>query len=118
MFVYIASAYTIGDVALNVRVNIDAANQVAKAGHIPYAPLLSHFWHMNYFHEHEFWLQLGKAWVERCDAVIRLPGPSRGADIEVEYAYKLGKRVYYSVEDFVKANVGAEHALLLPCREQ
>ena len=34
-----------------------------------------------------------------CDAVLRIPGPSRGADLECELAREMGKPVYSSVED-------------------
>lgn len=34
-----------------------------------------------------------------CDAVLRIPGESRGADLECELARKMGKPVYTSVEE-------------------
>ena len=34
-----------------------------------------------------------------CDAVLRIPGESRGADLECELARSLGKPVYTSVDD-------------------
>jgi hypothetical protein len=34
-----------------------------------------------------------------CDAVLRIPGDSRGADLECELALSLGKPVYSSVDD-------------------
>jgi hypothetical protein len=37
--------------------------------------------------------------LERCDAVLRLPGASRGADLDVERARALGLPVYGSVEE-------------------
>jgi hypothetical protein len=38
-------------------------------------------------------------WLAKCDAVLRLPGASSGADREVEYAQKLGIPVFYSIEE-------------------
>ena len=37
--------------------------------------------------------------LQRCDAVLRIPGDSRGADLDVERAQALGLPVYSSVED-------------------
>ena len=37
--------------------------------------------------------------LERCDAVLRLPGASRGADMDVSRARALGLPVYASVEE-------------------
>jgi hypothetical protein len=35
----------------------------------------------------------------RCDAVLRLPGQSKGADEDVRLATELGLAVYYRIED-------------------
>jgi hypothetical protein len=40
------------------------------------------------------WLALDLGHLERCDAVLRLPGQSVGADIEVERAHALGIPVF------------------------
>ena len=37
--------------------------------------------------------------LRRCDAVLRIPGPSRGADNDVELARALGLPVYTDVND-------------------
>lgn len=37
--------------------------------------------------------------LERCDAVLRLPGASRGADMDVARAQALGLPVYFSAAD-------------------
>jgi hypothetical protein len=37
--------------------------------------------------------------LERCDGVVRIGGPSEGADRMVDTARRLGKTVYSSVED-------------------
>jgi hypothetical protein len=36
--------------------------------------------------------------LERCDAVLRIPGPSQGADKDVERARQLGLKAYFDVE--------------------
>ena len=37
--------------------------------------------------------------LEKCDAVLRIPGESRGADIEMEKAKELGKLIFRSLEE-------------------
>ena len=102
-FVYVASPYTVGDVAVNVRINIEAADELARAGLIPFVPLLHHFWHLVVPHQYDFWTALDMAWLERCDAIVRLAGPSKGADAEVKRAQELGLPVYYSIEECLGA---------------
>ena len=40
----------------------------------------------------------------RCDAMLRIPGESRGADLECELARSLGKPVYTSLDDIPPAD--------------
>jgi hypothetical protein len=37
--------------------------------------------------------------ISRCDAILRMPGESRGADLDIEEGKKLGLTIYYSLED-------------------
>jgi nucleoside 2-deoxyribosyltransferase len=77
--VYIASPYTLGDVAENVANSIRVADALVRFGFIPFAPLLSHFWQMISPHPHEYWIALDLEWVKRADAVLRMFGESKGA---------------------------------------
>lgn len=87
-YVYVASPYTKGDTAINVRRNVEAADNLARHGYIPFVPLLTHFWHLLIPHPYEFWCALDDAWVEKCDCLVRLTGESSGADKEMEMARK------------------------------
>ena len=102
-FVYVASPYTKGDVAVNVRRNIEAANSLAEAGFVPFAPLLSHFWHLLHPQPYEFWTKYDLDWLDRCDAIVRLPGESSGADAEVSRAMELRLPVYFGLEQLYSA---------------
>jgi len=62
---------------------------------------MSHFWHMLIPHEYQFWTALDMEWVRRCDAVLRLPGDSRGADAEVKLAKECGIPVFYSINELL-----------------
>lgn len=37
--------------------------------------------------------------LEKCDAVLRIPGASKGADEDVRKAGEMGLKVYYSIDD-------------------
>ena len=104
MKVYIASPYTLGDVAMNVKRQIDMADQLMNNGFTPFVPLLSHFQHMARPRPYNDWLVNGMEWVKACDCVLRLAGESPGADKEVALAKELGIPVYYSFGDLLSAN--------------
>jgi|SRR3972149_9511068 len=102
MRVYIAGPYTQGDVALNIRQVLVAAEQVYESGHIPFVPHLYHFWHLINPKPYEFWAGLDMEWLTVCDVFIRLDGDSKGADAEEDWCIANSVPVFYSVEDFFK----------------
>jgi hypothetical protein len=105
--IYIAGPYTKGDVAVNVRNAFKAADELANLGFAPFVPHATHFWHMLFPRPYEFWLRLDNEFLPFCDAVLRLPGASNGADEEVKLALRhgipvfdeIGKLVRHFVED-------------------
>jgi hypothetical protein len=97
--VYVAGPYTCGHPLENTNKAIDAAEQIAALGYVPFIPHLTHFWEARHHHEYEFWMQQDLTVLRRCDALLRLPGESRGADREVAEAELFGIKVYYSVDD-------------------
>jgi hypothetical protein len=97
--VYVAGPVTLGDLIVNVRCVLDAGEQLTKMGFVPFLPHLNFAWHLVYPHSWEFWMMLCKEYVLRCDCLLRLPGESKGADIEVEAAKDAGKPVYFSLTD-------------------
>jgi len=100
--VYIASPYTLGDVAVNVKRQLDVADKLMNLGFAPFAPLYSHFQHMAHPRPYTDWIKIDLVWVEACDCVLRLEGESKGADGEVQHALNLDKPVFYSIEDMCK----------------
>jgi hypothetical protein len=86
--IYIASPYTIGDVAANVHVQIEAAHKIMDAGHCPVAPLLNHYLHIHRQRPPQDWIDTDLAIVAKVDIVLRLGGESVGADNEVDFAHK------------------------------
>jgi hypothetical protein len=97
--VYIASPYTLGDVAVNVRVQLETADQLMTLGFAPYVPLLTHFQHLHRPRPYEDWCRHDDDWIPCCDYLLRLPGESKGADREVRLAESLGIPVFYKGED-------------------
>lgn len=97
--VYIASPYTIGDVAENVAVQEETAHKILDKGHVPIVPLLSHYLHIRRQRPYQDWLKMDMKILERVDIVLRLPGESKGADKEVTYAKEKGLPVIYSLEE-------------------
>lgn len=85
----------------NVHRSLKAATELRDLGLIVYPPLLCHWWDQVFPASYEVWLRLVEGWLSRCDCVLRLPGPSKGADHEVALAGELGIPVFYSVEDLV-----------------
>jgi hypothetical protein len=100
--VYVAAPYsapTPAEVEANVARAFDAADALQDAGHSPYCPHLSHWRHMRRARPYEDWIAEDLRWLAVCDAVLRLPGHSMGADREVEAARLLGLPVYLELEE-------------------
>lgn len=100
--VYIASPYTHGDTATNVRRQIDTAACLMAHGFAYHAPLLSHFVHQHHPQPYELWLMHDIEWLECCDALIRLPGFSRGADRELTLAMQKGTPCFTSAQGCIE----------------
>jgi hypothetical protein len=96
--IYIASPYAVGDQCMNVRRSLMAADDLLARGFFPYIPLLNHFWDFVTPHTPDQWLRLDTFWQDRCDATLRLPGLSKGADAECEHALSSGQHVYYQMD--------------------
>ncbi len=104
--IYLASAYTKGDVAQNINTAISIADILAEDGFIPYIPILTHFWHLVSPHPWEFWVEYDAQLLPMFDCVLRIPGESAGADREVAQAIELGIPVFYTISDLREANNG------------
>lgn len=101
--VYIASPYTKGDVAVNVKRQLDMADELMTLGYCPFAPLYSHFQHMAHPRPYTDWIAIDLEWVPACDVVLRLDGDSSGADGEVAFAKARGIPVVYSLSELLAA---------------
>lgn len=100
--IYVAGAYSGGDVALNVRKAMEAGTQIINAGHSPFVPHLYHFLHLHEPQEYGTWMRVDAAWVAACDALLRLPGHSPGADAEVSLATSQGIRCFAEMDELLE----------------
>jgi nucleoside 2-deoxyribosyltransferase len=101
--VYIAGPLTTGDTIANVRAAIDAAAQLMDAGFHPFVPHLSVLTELVHPMPYERWLEADFAWILKCGSLLRLNGPSKGADREVEFAKGKSIPVFYSVSELIAA---------------
>ena len=102
MVIYIAAPYTNGDVGQNIKRVIDCADDLSKLGHTPFIPHLAHFWNIISPKPVEFWCEYDLVWLDLCDALLRLPGESVGADNEVWAAKAKCIPVYYSIKGLME----------------
>lgn len=103
--VYVAGPYTEGTPDVNVRRAVDAAEKLRQAGLVPFVPHLNFLWGMVHQNSYDYWMEWCLDWLARCDAIVRLPGQSKGGDIEVEQSEEWDLAVYDSVEGAIDAEV-------------
>jgi hypothetical protein len=96
--VYVAGPYTKPDPCINTKEACEVANKLCDLGFIPFVPHLSHLWHLITPKPYEWWLKYDLEWLKSCDALLRFPGESSGADKEVEFAKELGIPVFHSLD--------------------
>ncbi len=94
--VYVAGPYTTPDPVENSHRTILEATRLADGGLVtPVVPHLTLMWHLVVPRTLEFWYAYDIAIAARCDALLRLSGPSTGADREVEFAVASGIPVFH-----------------------
>lgn len=99
--VYVAGPYSVNPTE-GVAAAIQAADELLTAGYKPFVPHLTHLWHERYPQAYEVWMQYDFAYLAVCDALVRLPGYSPGADREVALAKQRGVPVYEGVQAFLE----------------
>lgn len=94
-FVYITGPYS-NDPTICVQRAFGAANLVLNKGGIPIIPHLTHFWHLFTPRPYEFWLAYDLHMISTVKNIValRLPGSSRGADLEVLFFLDSKKKVF------------------------
>lgn len=97
--VYIAGPITIPDPISNTHNAVVIADELYSDGIcVPLVPHMNLLWHFICPHETEHWYEYDMHVMKRCEAVLRLPGESIGADAEVSQALDWAMPVFHSVE--------------------
>lgn len=103
--VYIAGPITRGVLAENIRQGTEAALELMREGYAPLCPMLTCYMGgpspevLPAGTTHGDWMGTDLPWVAKADALLRLPGESVGADLEVACANKHGVPVFHSISD-------------------
>jgi hypothetical protein len=106
--VYIAGPISKGVLADNIAKACQAGIQLMRLGYAPLVPHLTCYYGgdtpetLPCGTTAEDWHGIDLPWVSVASAVLRLPGSSVGADLEVSHAVKLGIPVYFSVKELVE----------------
>lgn len=102
LHIYVAGPIGKNDEGRRRRVEaaLDVGRQLLRHGLCPFVP---HLWaaalaDADDLLGYEEWLKYDTAWINRCDAVLRMRGESPGADREVAFAEERGIRVFYSID--------------------
>jgi hypothetical protein len=103
-YVYVAGPLT-KDPMAGARNALRAGTQLRDAGLglIVMVPHLSIFWELLHPAPYETWMAQDFAWIEKCDALLRLPGESKGTGREVMFARERGIPVFVTVEELIWA---------------
>ena len=99
--VYVAGPYTRPDPCANTHQAILTADLLWDLGFVPFVPHLTHFWHTMSPKPYQAWLDYDNNWLLCCDAVLRIPGESSGADKETALAVASGIPVFHSIADLI-----------------
>jgi len=102
--IYVAGPIT-GDTQANLARLTATAKALLDAGFAPYAVARAQGEHAAVSKgeaDYAAWLEGDFSFIAACDAVLRIPEPSAGADAEEAWAKDLGIPVYYTVEDVIE----------------
>lgn len=99
--VYPAGPMSLGDKVSNFEHALRTYRQLVEAGFAPFCPQFSFLVDGLFGFDHATWLSLDLPWVEVADVVLRLPGHSKGADMEVERALACDIPVYHDILDLL-----------------
>ncbi len=105
-YIYVAGPITNGNSLLNLRDGMLAGIDLIKRGFTPYIPHNDMIQYMldPVTMDYETILEQDLSWVEKCDALLRLPGSSPGADREVAHAKANNIQTFYNVHVLEEAN--------------
>lgn len=92
--IYISGPITIGNQEANVTQAMQAHHELMDLGYYPFCPHLGYYLDRMQERPWKEWIEHDLQWIEHCDALLRLPGDSVGAEIEARFAKHLEKMVF------------------------
>ncbi len=102
MLIYLATPVTVGDSVQNLRNPCLVAARLEAAGISVHNPRL---YNTQYAiagpSDYDVVMERCLRMIDHCDAVLRIPGPSTGADREVAYAAENGKPVFFDESNLI-----------------
>ena len=119
--VYVSGPITTGgNVPVNVRKGIEAAVELMDLGYVVICPHEKAFgMEMLSPRSYDAWMDYDYSCIRASDAVYRMPAPSRGGDLEVAYAEKIGTPVFFDVDTLrtvlpplIDSAIGPRHRVL------
>lgn len=110
--VYVAGPISKGPYWVNVRNGIEAGKKLHDLGMVPFIPMIDFLYVLVY--PETTWeqnLEYDEQIILRCDALLRIPGESPGAEREVKFAREHNIPVFFDVESLHEWNtVNAKEA--------
>ena len=97
--IYVAGPYSNGSIVDNVDIAIQYTSELVDMGYAPFCPHLSHFVDVYSKKTWSDWMKIDLEFLSRCDVLIRIPGESPRADIEVDRAIRSGIPVLNNLEE-------------------
>lgn len=89
--------------AKNIHEAIRVADLVRAAGMWPFVPHLYAYWDTVFPNDINYWLEMGKVWLQQCHAVLRLPGESKRTSLEELWANEFKIPVFFIESDAMEA---------------
>lgn len=108
--VYLSGPITLGEPEHNFRQAANAQERLMRAGYSVINPMLTMAHPRDKQIPHALWIANDLPIIERCDAVIRLPGESVGAEAECAHAAKCGVPVFPDESTFMERFPVNDHA--------
>lgn len=87
----------------NAKAAMGIAMRLADSGFLPYCPHLSHYLHGMYPRSRSHWLWQTISWVDLCDCVLAINGPTEGMRQEIAAARKGNKPVFTDIKELARA---------------
>lgn len=109
--VYISGPITQGCQFRNIGVAMETFDMLMDTGIYSYCPHWTAFQQIHRPRLHREWLRFDiEAMLPRCNAVLRIEGPSDGADEECRVATRLGLPIFHTIQEVIHWHQACEQS--------